>query len=163
MIFLGGLSGYSRFRSVTVRFWFSSSSVLVGPGRFRPVPAGSGRFSDPLTVASCRPPPENAILAFGNGSDFRTGAPGQAGGSSPGQAGGPSAATQQQQQQQGPQATTGGASVPTETEPNRLRAQIPAQVSEGGRTGGGRRSLVQPSLYLQLFPLVLLTVQTASL
>lgn len=86
----------------------------------------SGRFSDLQYIYLTFNPPENAILAFGNGSNFRPGARGEAGGSITGQGGRPRVATEQQQ---GPQATTGGGSISTDPETSTLRAQIPAQVS----------------------------------
>lgn len=69
----------------------------------------------------CSHLPENAILAFGNGSDVKTGA------SQPGM---PSPATDNQSPHL---ATTTTPGVSMETEQNILRAQIPTQVRRNGR------------------------------
>lgn len=81
----------------------------------------------PLTSFFCRSfLLENAILAFGNGSDVKTGA---------GQAGIPSPATDNHSPHMA--TTTGG--VLMETEQNTLRAQIPAQVRRDGSSVQSRR------------------------
>lgn len=152
--------------SVPSAFEYSSlfcAGVPISFGQFTSVPGvliNSDRFSDPLTLSFFHYPTENAIMAFGNGSDFRTGAQGQAGGSITSQEGGPSASTEQQQQ--GPKATTGIAGISTGTEPNTLRAQIPAQVSERSQ-GPTEILLEQPSVTLQMFPFDAAHTSTPSL